>query len=147
MKDGLLKILNGEDPYIGISEVRFKTIDATMYFFVDKNIEKENALVVRLSDLCTRLNNSEVPGVGHWTFKATTSSDRLRSLPESCLENGYTEFERDLVSNYNVNVECGRLIRDNGKFDEIVYFVNNPKGSKLKFTIIDRNGYELEFEV
>ena len=32
-----------------------------------------------------------MPGVGHWTFRTTTSSDRLRTLPESCLDNGYTE--------------------------------------------------------
>ena len=137
-------ILRGEHPEYGIKEVRFNTIDATMYFFITKKANEERDLLIRLSNLCERLNKSEIPGVGHWSMACgKTFSEILRMLPESYLEDGYTDFERELFDNYNADIECGRLIRDNGNFDEIVYKI---KINKNKFILVDRNGYELIFD-
>lgn len=133
-------VFTGFDPNIDIKEVRFKIINATMYFFVERNIEKYKALVTRLSSECLKLNESDVSGVGHWTFNSNNFSGKLKALPESYFDDGYTEFEIELLYNSHIRkIECGRLVKDNGSFDEIIYILND----KL---YVDRNGYELIFD-
>lgn len=140
MNNYIENVFNGLDPNIDIKEVNFKVIKSTMYFFVERNIEETKDLLTRLSSLCLSLNNSEVPGVGHWTFNANKFNGKLKALPESYYDDGYTEFEAELLYNSNARkIECGRLIKNNGSFDEIIYIIND----KL---YVDRNGYELIFD-
>lgn len=119
MKQMLINILNNEHPEYGIEEIRFNKINATAYFF---------------------------------TFKRSSCAEDpkpyLKCLPESYYDDGFTEWEKEVFEPFQrVNLRCCRLIRDNGNFDEIVYYADNNQlvDGEYKRVFIDRNGYELIF--
>ena len=121
MKDLLINILNGEHPEYGIEEVRLNNINATAYFFKFKR------------GLCSE-----------------DTKPYLKCLPESYYDDGFTEWEREVFEPFqSIWLRCCRLIRDNGNFDEIVYYSDGKQmiDGQYKRAFIDRNGYELEFEV